>query len=166
MPMYNLIEYSDNYQDSSATLYQYKRDEPQEADDIANLTVNTSSSFKYKVNLLGNPVLDDAIAKLSIKIVVSLKYLSNFFRSLEMPLINYKVKLNLKNVYYQIELVMLYLLLMIQNYTFQLLLCQKKIIKILLNNKIKVFKDLFIGTNIKQKKKLKMKMLMFLSILI
>ena len=46
-----------------------------------------------------------------------------------------------------------YLLLMIQNYTFQLLLCQKKIIKILLNNKIKVFKDLFIGTNIKQKKK-------------
>ena len=33
MPMYNLIEYSDNYQDSSATLYQYKRDEPR--DDIA-----------------------------------------------------------------------------------------------------------------------------------
>ena len=45
---------------------------------------------------------------------------------------------------------MLYLLSMIQNYTFQLLLCQKKIIKILLNNKIKVFNDLFIGTNIKQ----------------
>ena len=45
MPMYNLIEYSDNYQDSSATLYQYKRDEP--PDDIdKNLTVNNSSSFK------------------------------------------------------------------------------------------------------------------------
>ena len=28
MPMYNLLEYSDNYQDSSATLYQYRRDEP------------------------------------------------------------------------------------------------------------------------------------------
>ena len=39
---------------------------------------------------------------------------------------------------------------MIQNCTFQLLFCQKKIIKILLNNKIKDFKDLFIGTNIKQ----------------
>ena len=53
MPMYNLIEYSDNYQDSSATLYQYKRDKP--TDDINNnLTVNNSSSFKYKVNLLGN----------------------------------------------------------------------------------------------------------------
>ena len=49
MPMYNLIEYSDNYQDSSATLYQYKRDEPH--DDLANyLATNTSSSFKYKVN--------------------------------------------------------------------------------------------------------------------
>ena len=51
MPMYNLIEYSDNYQDSSATLYQYKRNEPPEANPIAELTVNTSSSFKYKVNL-------------------------------------------------------------------------------------------------------------------
>ena len=46
MPMYNLIEYSDNYQDSSATLYQYKRDEPPEDNSIANLTVNNSSSFK------------------------------------------------------------------------------------------------------------------------
>ena len=93
MPMYNLIEYSDNYQDSSATLYQYKRDELPEADPIDDLTVDTSSSFKYKVNLLGNPILDSVIAKLSVKIAVPLKYLSNFFRSLEMPLINCKVKL-------------------------------------------------------------------------
>ena len=94
MPMYNLIEYSDNYQDSSATLYQYKRDEP--PDNIANnLTQVNSTSFKYKIKLLGNPVLDGAIAKLSVKIVVRLKYLSNFFRSLEMPLINCKIKLNL-----------------------------------------------------------------------
>ena len=95
MPMYNLIEYSDNYQDSSATLYQYKRDEPPEADAIANLRTNTSSSFKYKVELLGNPVLDGGIAKRSVKVVVPLKYLSNFFRSLKMPLINCKIKLNL-----------------------------------------------------------------------
>ena len=47
MPMYNLIEYSDNYQDSSATLYQYKRDEP--SDDIAdNLGQDNSTSFNYK----------------------------------------------------------------------------------------------------------------------
>ena len=95
MPMYNLIEYSNNYQDSSATLYQYKRDEPPDGDPIPNLAVDNSSSFKYKVNLLGNPVLDGAIAKRSIKVVVPLKFLSNFFRSLEMPLINCKIKLNL-----------------------------------------------------------------------
>ena len=95
MPMYNLIEYSDNYQDSSATLHQYKRDEPPEANAVADLTVNNSSSFKYKVSLLGNPVLDSNITKRSVKVVIPLKYLSNFFRSLEMPLINCKIKLNL-----------------------------------------------------------------------
>ena len=95
MPMYNLIEYSDNYQDSSATLYQYKRDEPPKANAINDLTTNTSSYFKYKVKLLGNPVLDGNIAKRSVKVVVPLKYLSNFFRPLEMPLINCKIKLNL-----------------------------------------------------------------------
>ena len=95
MPMYNLIEYSDNYQDSSATLYQYKRDEPPEANAINDLTTDTSSSFKYKVSLLGNPVLVGNITKRSVKVVVPLKYLSNFFRSLEVPLINCKIKVNL-----------------------------------------------------------------------
>ena len=93
MPMHNLIEYSDNYRDSSATLYQYKRVEPANA--IADLTVNNSSSFKYKVSLLGNPVPDGNAAKRSVKVVVPLQYFSNFFRSLEMPLINCKIKLNL-----------------------------------------------------------------------
>ena len=46
MPMYNLIEYSDNYQDSSATLYQYKRDEPPEDDPVADLTADNSSCLK------------------------------------------------------------------------------------------------------------------------
>ena len=97
MPMYNLIEYSDNYQDSSATPYQYKRDEP--PDNNVNLTADNSTSFKYKVNLLGN--IDAAnpdnavVGRLNVKIVAPLKYLSNFFRSLEMPLINCKIKLNL-----------------------------------------------------------------------
>ena len=70
MPMYNLIEYSDNYQESSATLYQYKRDEPPEANAIDDLTVDNLSSFKYKVSFLGNPVVDDNIAKRSVKVVV------------------------------------------------------------------------------------------------
>ena len=93
MPMYNLIEYSDNYQDSSATLYQYKRAEP--PDNNVDLTANNSESFKYKVNLLGNPVVTNRVVKRNLKTVVPLKYLSNFFRSLEMPLINCKIKLNL-----------------------------------------------------------------------
>ena len=96
MPMYNLIEYSDNYQDSSATLYQYKRDEPPA---VADLTANSSDSLKYKIKLLDNvtEVAGDAagVRKLNVKVVVPLKYLSNFFRSLEMPLINCKIKLNL-----------------------------------------------------------------------
>ena len=95
MPMYNLIEYSDNYQDSSATLYQYKRDEPPEDNAIADLTANNSSSFKYKISLLGDRNFVGGIVRLNVKIVVPLKYLNNFFRSLEMPLINCKIKLNL-----------------------------------------------------------------------
>ena len=95
MPMYNLIEYADNYQDSSATLYQYKRDEPAEDNAVADLTADNSSSSKYKINLLGNPVVANNVARRNVKIVVPLKYLSNFFRSLEMPLINCKIKLNL-----------------------------------------------------------------------
>ena len=83
------------YQDSSATLYQYNQDEPPEANATDDLTVDNSNSFKYKVSLLGNPVVPDNIAKRSVKVVVPLKYLSNFFRSLEIPLINCKIKLNL-----------------------------------------------------------------------
>ena len=97
MPMYNLIEYSDNYQDSSATFYQYKRDEPPEADAVADLTADNSNSLKYKIKLLGNIDLRAAdatrVERLNVKVVVPLKYLSNFFRSLEMPLINCKIKL-------------------------------------------------------------------------
>ena len=99
MSMYNLIEYSDNYQDSSGTLYQYKRDEPPEDDAVADLTADNSDSFKYKIKLLGNvtEVAGNAagVRRLNVKVVVPLKYLSNFFRSLEMLLINCKIKLNL-----------------------------------------------------------------------
>ena len=95
MPMYNLIEYSDNYQDSSATLYQYKRDEPPEANAIDDLKSNNSSSFKYKISLLSDRNVVGGIVGLNVKVVVPLKYLSNFFRSLEMLLINCKIKLNL-----------------------------------------------------------------------
>ena len=84
MPMYNLIEYSDNYQDSSATFYQYKRDEPPEDDAVADLTADNSSSFEYKIKLLGNLIRvvrnDAGVRRLNLKIAVPLIYLSNFFR--------------------------------------------------------------------------------------
>ena len=99
MPVYNLIEYSDNYQDSSTTLYQYQRDEPPEDDAVADLTADNSDSFNYKIKSLGtiNQLAVDAarVGRLNVKVVVPLKYLSNFFRSLGMPLINCKIKLNL-----------------------------------------------------------------------
>ena len=82
MPMYNLIEYSDNYQDSSATLYQYKRDEPPVNNNgaIIDLTANNSDSFEYKTKLLGNidQVNADAarVGRLNVKIVVPLKYIN------------------------------------------------------------------------------------------
>ena len=99
IPMYNLIEYSDNYQGSSATLYQYRQYEPPENDAVADLMANNSDSLKYRIKLLGNvtEVAGDAagVRRLNVKAVVPLKYLSNFFRLLEMPLINCKIKLNL-----------------------------------------------------------------------
>ena len=84
MSMYNLIEYSDNYSDTSGGLWQFKRDEA--SDFNADLTINTSQSFKYKAGLVGI-TKDFASQKCSVKdakIVVPLKYLSNFWRSLEM----------------------------------------------------------------------------------
>ena len=94
-----IYKYSDNYQDSSATLYQYKQDEPPEDDAVVDLTADNSDSLKYKIKLLCNvpEVAVDAagVRKLNVKVVVPLKYLSNFFRSLEMPLINCKIKLTL-----------------------------------------------------------------------
>ena len=91
MPMYNLIEYSDNYSDTSGTLWQFSRDEIINNADVTN--DNNSFSFKYKANLIGNT---GKMEKNGVKIAVPLKYLSNFWRSLEMPLINCKAELSLK----------------------------------------------------------------------
>ena len=51
MPMYNLIEYNDNYSDTSGRLWNFKRDEIE--GDI-DLTIDNASSFKYKANPTGN----------------------------------------------------------------------------------------------------------------
>ena len=91
MPMYNLIEYSDNYSSTSGGLWQFKRDEIVNNSDVSN---DNAPSFKCKANLIGNT--ENNGTKNGVKIAVPLKYLSNFWRSLEMPLINSNVELSLK----------------------------------------------------------------------
>ena len=91
MHMYNLIEYSENYSDTSGSLWQFKRDE---ITNNANVSNDNAPSFKYKASLIGNTEANGT--KNGVKIVVPLKYLSNFWRSLEIPLINCKVELSLK----------------------------------------------------------------------
>ena len=84
MPMYNLIEYSDNYSNTSGSLWQYYKDDP-------NDNIENSESFKYKIKITGKTP-DDGNTK-DVEIIVPLKYLSNFWRTLEMPLINCEVNL-------------------------------------------------------------------------
>ena len=93
MPMYNLIEYSDNYAKTTGSLWQYSKDISAL---IANDEIiifaegNTTDSFNFKVKITGrtgNGGTKDA------EIMVPLKYLSNFWRTLEMPLINCGVNL-------------------------------------------------------------------------
>ena len=84
MPMYNLIEYYDNYSDSSGNLWQFKRDESpiNNAGNLLNVALDNSTSFKYKESLLrkaDDAGGDDRSLK-NAKIVLPLKYLSIFFR--------------------------------------------------------------------------------------
>ena len=81
--MYNLIEYSDNYSKTSGSLWQYYKD---------GLNDNIQSeSFKSKIKITGETLA--AGNTKDVEIIVPLKYLSNFWRTLEMPLINCEVNL-------------------------------------------------------------------------
>ena len=85
MPIYHLLEYSGKYAKRSASLCQYYRYEP-------NDNIEDSKSFNFKSNITDN-TKNDGIA--NVKIVITLKYFSNFRRTLEMPLINGEVNLDL-----------------------------------------------------------------------
>ena len=90
IPMYSLIQYNDNYSDTSGSLWHFKRGKIKEDHDStvdAQHIPNNSQSLKYKLSLIEN--------RNGVKIDVPLKYLSNFRRSLEIPLINRKVELSL-----------------------------------------------------------------------
>ena len=84
MPMYNLIEYSNNYGKTSESLWQYYRDEP-------NDNLVDSESFKSKIRIAGKTPNNGN--EKDVEVMVPLKYLSNFWRTLEMPLINCEVNL-------------------------------------------------------------------------
>ena len=94
MPMYNLIEYCDNYSDTSGSLWGFKRNEVVDNADMTN--DDNTPSFKYKVHKAGLTNTKADGTKNGVKIAVPLKCLSNFWRSFKMPLINCKVELSLK----------------------------------------------------------------------
>ena len=82
--MYNLLEYSNNYRKTTGTLWNYYRDEP------SNPLSSNSGSFKYKRSIKGKtPENNDSLT--NVNVVIPLKYLSNFWKSLDIPLINCEV---------------------------------------------------------------------------
>ena len=96
MSVYNLTEYSDAYSKTSGSLWQYYRDEPALNNngniiDIPDNNKSNSCKFKQQITVqTGNS------ATKNVEIIVSLKYLSNFLRTFEIPLINCEISLQLK----------------------------------------------------------------------
>ena len=100
--MYYLIECSNNYLDNSASLRQFRRDESPltNAGNPDNVFTANSTSFKYKSSFIGKSTAVDGNGEIlqnvkNVKIAVPLKYSSNFWRSLEMLLINCNIHLEL-----------------------------------------------------------------------
>ena len=96
--MYNLIEYSKNYRKTTGSLWNYYRDEPNNppANDYNEDPIANSASFKYKNSFIGKTPNNDNGNNNEIqdvRIVVPLKHLSNFWRTLDMSLINYEINL-------------------------------------------------------------------------
>ena len=107
MPMHNLLECSKNYSKTFGSLLNYYRDkltDEKNDNNDPNKNVINSKSFKYKASLTGstynvNNNVDDYDAnKESTKEVESampLKHLGNFWKSLNIPLVNCEVSLAL-----------------------------------------------------------------------
>ena len=108
MSMYNLLEYSKNYRKNIGSLYNYYRDElSHDADDnnFNNINVVNSNTFKYKNKITGNAYNVNAGVQRydvnkngtqEVELAIPLKYLGNFWRALNIPLINCEVSLELK----------------------------------------------------------------------
>ena len=103
MPMYNLLEYSKNYQKTSGSLFNYYRHEPShgyfDSDAQINISIDTNSkSFAYKTSLndpLPLPPVEDKQTGTNIELAIPLKHLGNFWRNLNIPLINCEIYIEL-----------------------------------------------------------------------
>ena len=94
--MYNFIEYRESYSETLGSLWQFKRDEKNmNNENPADVTAADSSSFKQKPSFFEPLTAADKGVFKDVKIAVPLKYFSNFWRSLEMSLINCKTHLEL-----------------------------------------------------------------------
>ena len=94
MPMYNLIEHSKNYRKTTGSIWNYYRHEPSSGGvGNINYSIKDSKSFNYKTSITGK--LKVTVEKDDVEIVVLLKYLSNLWRTLDIPLINCEVSLTL-----------------------------------------------------------------------
>ena len=96
MPTYNLLEYSKNYRKTTGSLWNHYRDGP------IDLLSSSSKFFKYKTSITGNTYNVDAgeagydadkVGKNETEIIVPLKHLINFCRTLNIPLINCEIEL-------------------------------------------------------------------------
>ena len=93
MPMYNLIEYRDNFSKTSGSLWQYCIDIPavnNNGDIVEFYGPNATDSFNFKAKITGQT---GGNGTKEVEILVPLKYLGNFWRTLEMPLINCETNL-------------------------------------------------------------------------
>ena len=86
MPVYNLLEYSKSYIKTTGSLWNYYGDEP------SNTLSSNSESFKYKTSIVGKTP-EDNDSLMNAKVVIPLKHLCNFWRVLNIPLINCEVEL-------------------------------------------------------------------------
>ena len=95
--MYNLIEYNNAYSKISGSFWQYNRDVSalNANDEIIDFPGNNSNSasFKFKQQITGQTGNGGLRG---VEIMVPLKYISNFRRTPETPLINFEISLQLK----------------------------------------------------------------------
>ena len=89
MPIYNLIEYSDIYSKTCGSLWQYCKEIPA-VNNNGNIVDFNSAAANRKAKITGQT---NNNGRIDVEIMVPLKYLSNFWRTLEMPLINCEIEL-------------------------------------------------------------------------